>query len=104
MYGVLVHNTCTKSNYRNNAKKYYNTDGVGQEAHHIFPQKFNDYFTDRGINIHAPQNIKFMQTSGHRANSYAYNQMWQSFIDSNPNASVKTIQIAGQYFMKFAFG
>ena len=104
--GVLVHNACqhTKSNYRNNAKKYYGTDGVGQEAHHIFPQKFNNYFIDRGINIHAPQNIKFMQTSGHRANSYAYNQMWQSFIDSNPNASVKTIQIAGQYFMKFAFG
>ena len=102
--GVLVHNACTKSNYRSNAKKYYDTDGVGQEAHHIFPQKFNNYFSDRGINIHASQNIKFMQPSGHRASSYAYNQMWQSFIDSNPNASVKTIQIAGQYFMKFAFG
>ena len=103
---TLVHNACqsTKSNYRSNAKKYYGTDGVGQEAHHIFPQKFNNYFSDRGINIHAPQNIKFMQTAGHRNNSYAYNKMWESFVRDNPNASVKTIQIASEYFMKFAFG
>ncbi len=102
---VLVHNgPCTKNNYRSKAKKYYGTDGVGQEAHHIFPQKFDKYFSSKGINIHSSQNIKFMQTTGHRHNSYAYNEMWKSFIDENKDASVKTIQIASEYFMKIAFG
>ena len=102
--GVLVHNACTKNNYRSNAKKYYNTDGVGQEAHHIFPRKYENFFASKGMNIHAPQNIKFMQTAGHRTNSYAYNKMWGQFIHENPKASVKSIQVASEYFMKMAFG
>ena len=102
--GVLVHNACTKNNYRSNAKKYYNTDGVGQEAHHIFPQKFDKYFSSKGINIHEPQNIKFMQTAGHRTSSYSYNKMWEQFIQKNANASIQDIQEAGKLFMKAAFG
>ena len=99
--GVLVHNICkvTRSNYRAAAKRYYNTDAIGQEAHHIFPQKYESYFSSRGMNIHSPQNIQFLDVATHRGNSYTYNKLWEVFIQENPNASYETVRIAGRMFM-----
>ena len=102
---VLVHNLCTSTstNYRSNAKQFYGTDGAGQQAHHIFPQKFEAYFNSKGMNIHSPQNITFMDRTVHLKGSSAYNKLWATFISENPDASYNTIKIAGQMFMKIVF-
>ena len=99
--GVLVHNACR--NYRNSAKKYYDTDAIGQDAHHIFPQKFRTYFENVGINIDAPWNISFIDASIHRRSSYAYNALWSDFIRNNPNATFNSVKIAGQMIMEMIF-
>ena len=102
--GLLVHNGCqgnaTKSNYRARAKEYYNTDAIGKEAHHVFPQKFEPQFSKAGINIHDPRNIVFLDKAVHQSGSYAYNKAWQAFFSDNPGASYKAIKIAGQFFME----
>ena len=102
--GILVHNTCrgnaTKNNYRIRAKEYYNTDAFGQEAHHVFPQKFESQFSEAGINIHDPRNIAFLDKAVHQSGSYAYNKAWQAFFADNPGASYMSIIIAGQFIME----
>ena len=102
--GILVHNTCrgnaTKNNYRIRAKEYYNTDAFGQEAHHVFPQKFESQFSEAGINIHDPRNIAFLDKAVHQSGSYAYNKAWQAFFADNPGASYMSIKIAGQFIME----
>ena len=99
--GVLVHNTCR--NYRNRAKQYYKTEAIGQDAHHIFPQRFRDYFDAVGINIDDPWNISFIDSSLHRGKSYAYNALWRDFISNNPDATYNSIKIAGEMIMEMVF-
>lgn len=98
---VLVHNSC--SNYRKSAKQYYNTDAIKQDAHHIFPQRFRNYFEARGIKIDDPWNITFIDSSLHRSKSYAYNALWRDFIRNNPEATYNSVKIAGQMIMEMIF-
>ena len=102
---ILVHNACkpSKSNYRQQALEYYDSNGIGQQAHHIYPQKFESYFSGRGINIHSPQNIRLVGSATHQSGSYAYNQLWEAFINEVPDASYGTIKIAGKIFMDMVY-
>ncbi len=88
---VLVHNLCyktfNKGNYRSNALKFANSDGVGVHAHHIYPQKFESFFNNVGINIHSPTRTTLMDAGKHLAGSSKYNTMWEAFIKSNPYAT-----------------
>ncbi len=97
---ILVHNKCTKNNYRQKALEYYDSDGVGVEAHHIYPQKFEQQFAERGINIHSSQNIALLDKVKHGANSYRYNQAWSNFFRDNPNASRSAVKHAAGFFME----
>lgn len=94
--GVLVHNKCYKklsnSNYRNNALKYYKSDGVGKAAHHMLPQQYRSFFAKRGINIDSPVYIKLLDVSDHISlHSGNYNGIWGNFIKNNPNATYSQI-------------
>ena len=100
---VLVHNLCTKSNYRQKALDYYESDGIGLEAHHVFPQKFADDFSKAGINIHDPKNIQLIDSTVHHMGSYRYNQLWSDFFRTNPNAGKSAIEHAVGFFMDIAF-
>lgn len=100
--GVLVHNTC--GNYRKNAMKYHNTDGVGKDAHHIYPQKFRDEFRQVGIDIDAPENITFLNPNIHRSGSRAYNNLWQDFFAKNDPVTRELVESAGKIFMERIYG
>ena len=103
---LLVHNLCTKNNYRHKALEYYDTDGVGLDAHHIFPQssEFSQQFANAGINPHSPWNIRMLDHNLHIKNSATYNKLWRQFFADNPNASRSAIEHAAGFFMDFAFG
>lgn len=88
---VLVHNTCysplNSNNYRKNALTYNGSSGEGMHVHHIYPQKFESFFNNVGINIHSPTRTSLIDASTHLKGSNAYNKMWEGFINSNPYAS-----------------
>ena len=84
-------------------KQYYGTDAIGQDAHHIFPQKFRTFFENVGINVDDPWNISFIDSGIHRASSYAYNALWSDFINNNPNATYNSVKIAGKIIMEMIF-
>ena len=103
---LLVHNRCTKNNYRDKALEYYDTDGVGLDAHHVFPQtnEFSQQFANAGINPHSPWNIRMLDHNLHIKNSATYNKLWRQFFADNPNASRSAIEHAAGFFMDIAFG
>jgi len=81
----------------------YDGNAIGQDAHHIFPQKFRTYFDNVGINIDAPWNISFIDFKLHRSRSYAYNALWSDFIRNNPDATYNSVKIAAQMIMEMIF-
>ena len=100
----LVHNadcgssykSLTKGNYRNNALKYYRSDGKGLVAHHRLPQQFRPQFEARGINIDSPVYMELLDPTNHSVlHSGGYNANWAAFFQANPNATYVDI-------MKFA--
>ena len=96
----------TRSNYRHNLKVLTNPLGIGQDAHHIYPQakKFQQYFERAGINIHNPVNLKWWEKSAHRSSAKAYNEAWDNFFARKPNASANEIRAFGNSVMKdFSF-
>ena len=92
---VLVHNQCYKklnqNNYRSNALKYYNSDGVDKAAHHMLPQQYRSFFSERGINIDSPVYIKLLDVADHVNLHKNYNWLWGNFIKNNPNATYSQI-------------
>lgn len=78
-------------------------DTIGQDAHHIFPQKFRSYFDNVGINIDTPQHITFIDSRIHHAGNYAYNALWSDFIRNNPNATYNSVKIAGKMVMEMIY-
>ena len=81
----------TAANFRYNLQQLTGELGTGQQAHHIFPQKFIDNFSRVGINIHDPKYGAWVESHAHAGWSYAYNQDWFKFFDQNPNASYSEI-------------
>ena len=99
--GVLVHNTCystlNSNNYRKNALIYNGSTGADVHVHHVYPQKFEGFFNNVGINIHSPIRTTLMDPKTHLQGSSAYNKAWEGFISSNPYASQSdVIQFAGE--------
>jgi RHS repeat-associated protein len=79
----------TQSNYRKGLIRY---TGVAEEAvkgfevHHVFPQEFASRFAEYNINVHDPRVLAWVQPGPHRAWSREYNDIWNEFLDQNPNA------------------
>ena len=69
----------------------------GLEAHHLFPQKFEQRFRNAGIEtIHDPRLLVWVDEVEHKSWSNAYNEAWQSFLDERPNATVEEILEEGK--------
>jgi hypothetical protein len=73
--------------------------------HHIFPQQFKKYFSDRSINIdlhtvsvpHQTTHLRGLHGKGYGNMPGGWNQRWKTFIEATPNATSKDIyQFAGQ--------
>lgn len=69
------------------------------ETNNVGIEKRTGFFSRVGIDIHAPQNIKFIPLQLHRKSAYVYNQLWYAFIEENPNATKKIIEQAAVFIM-----
>ncbi|WP_299441270.1 DUF6443 domain-containing protein [uncultured Aquimarina sp.] len=73
----------TKGNYRFNLKLFTNSFGKGKDAHHIFPQKFEDFFNGKMINIHHPEFMTWWQKNSHRRSAKEFNDIWEGYIQES---------------------
>ncbi|WP_328996187.1 hypothetical protein OG394_16190 [Kribbella sp. NBC_01245] len=84
-------------------------DGLVAEsqAHHTLPQKFEGNFGLAGINIHDPIYLRWWCSragvpGNHSSKAFEYNQLWETFFRTNPNATAAQIlayraSIQGRY-------
>lgn len=78
---VLVHNRCTLGKNMEAAGNLPPQDGKDYNAHHIFPQKFREFFESLGIDIDNPQFGIWLEEHEHLTNAYSYNKIWESEIE-----------------------
>lgn len=96
----------TKANARHNLQVHTGEEGVGMDAHHIFPQaeEFAEFFERAKINIHDPKNMRWWPSASHRKVANAYNKDWSEFIDTNPDATKgKILEFGAQQMSKYGF-
>jgi len=90
----------TENNYRKGLiDKTGVNPGPSVEAHHIFPQKFNDRFLKRDINIHEPDHLAWIERAGHRKSATGYNNSWADFFENNSNPTREQIFDTGRSLM-----
>ncbi len=68
---VLVHN---KYKLARNIEASGNFGNLGEDAHHLFTQKFRDDFTTMGIDIDDAANGRWMELHKYRRGARAYNR------------------------------
>jgi hypothetical protein len=96
----------TKANARHNLQVYTGEEGVGMEAHHVFPQaeEFAEFFERAKINIHDPANMRWWPSASHKKAAKAYNNAWANFKVDFPSASQSDIFEFGKSLMtKYGF-
>jgi hypothetical protein len=77
-------------------------EGVGMDAHDVFPQakEFAKYFERAGINIHNPENLRWWPSASHKRAARDYNLAWMRFFKNNPNATKGEIIENGNKLME----
>ena len=92
----------TSNNYRAKLKKYTSQSPSGKttHAHHVFPQEFEEYFLEKGINVHSSKHMTWWEAKSHLANAKGYNKEWIEFFEKQPNASQAQILDYGKQLMK----
>jgi RHS repeat-associated protein len=98
----------TAGNFRTNLERLTGHIPEGEDAHHIFPQKFSEQFEKAGINIHDPRFGAWWEASAHRRAADAYNRAWAEFFTANPSATMDQIitfgrDISRQYGLPVGF-
>ncbi|MXZ20091.1 MAG: DUF2380 domain-containing protein [Caldilineaceae bacterium SB0661_bin_32] len=90
----------TDSNYREGLLRLTgrtSEEVQGLEAHHLFPQKFEQKFRSAGVEtIHDPRLLVWVDEVEHKSWSNAYNEAWQTFFNEHPNATVEEILEEGK--------
>jgi len=103
-----IYRALTWHNFRYNFQKLTGDLGIGKQAHHILPVKFEIEFLKAGINIHNPLYGAWVDPNSHQKWSSAYNKAWEIFFKSihNPTPQQifnKAIDLAKQYGYKLNF-
>lgn len=96
---LVVHNRCQLSK---NMEKRGNARAVGEDAHHLFLQKFVDKFEDIGIKINDASNGVWMDASKHRSGARAYNKLWEEVLGSG-QVNVSNAMNYAKKFMKLIY-
>ena len=104
--GHLTGPRFTRYNFRDNLAELSGERPADSDAHHMFPQEFEDQFRELGIDIHDPQYGSWWQSAEHRSLAKEYNDRWRSFLNENPTAAEvfefgKTL--AGEYELKIFY-
>ena len=68
------------STYRQGYEWFMGGLEEGYQVHHIFPQKFAEWFEAKGININMPTWLVEVETKAHQSMSAGYNKLWEQFI------------------------
>ena len=68
------------SSFRQGVLNISGASGKGMDAHHIFPQKFSEFFRLIGINNQNPLFGSLVESSWHRQFSHEYNLWWVPFF------------------------
>ena len=67
--------------FRKNLIKLTGRDpGNSYQAHHVFPQAFEESFNKYGININDPRYGAWWETSTHPSKWFYYNEEWRAFL------------------------
>ena len=74
----------TASNFRENLSRLTGKNLSEEQAHHVFPQKFEEIFRSKGIEIHDPKFGSWWDVPSHQKSSYEYNELWDKFLQSDP--------------------
>ncbi|WP_238329866.1 hypothetical protein, partial [Kytococcus schroeteri] len=69
-------------------------------AHHNLPQKFQGYFSSRGLNIHNPKYGSWVWSSKHLADARRFNAHWEWFRTTYPHASMYQIEQYGRFLAR----
>ena len=97
----------TSGNFRQNLIKETGTNpGRANHAHHIFPQKFIDKFSETSINVNNPKYGSWWPAKDHLKNAYNYNKVWKEFLKEKPSISKildKGTKMAKEYGLKINF-
>ena len=93
----------TKS-LRKNLTRMTGLDPKDMQAHHIFPKKFRDYFEKRGIDIDDPHFGVWLENHWHLSKAKAYNEEWEKFKITNPNATSEDIMNFANELMNKIYG
>ena len=94
---LVVHNRCKLGN---NMEKSGNIGSVGDDAHHLFPQKYKNKFKKMGIDIDDASNGIWMNASKHRKGAYAYNKLWKNAFDSGTVNASNAMDFAKEFMIK----
>ena len=97
----------TQRNFRFNLQQLTGEIGEGLQAHHVLPQKFEEFFTQVGLNIHNPIFGSWVDSS-HQSWSMAYNKAWEEFFRTIGSPSIQQIlqkakELAEQFGFKVYF-
>jgi RHS repeat-associated protein len=92
--GSSAPSSYSSRNFRSNLSKLTGQNPAGADAHHVFPQRFEDLFQKIGINIHDPQYGAWWESAAHARNSAAYNSAWDGFFAQGGRTASDAIQFA----------
>jgi len=70
--------------------------GGSFDAHHLFPQRFRNWFNGRGVDIDDPRFGSWWARRDHRQNGWHDNNKWQRWIRTNPKATPDEILAFGR--------
>lgn len=89
------------SNFRTSIRALQGAPPAGKSyhAHHIFAQKFESEFAQRGINIHEPRFGVWWEAKPHLKYAAEYNKEWAKFFRDYPNATKEQIFQFGKSIM-----
>jgi hypothetical protein len=98
----------TANNFRTNLGRLTGGIPKGADAHHVFPQMFEENFTKAGLNIHDPRYGAWWETTAHQRAGYAYNVKWRQFFRVNGSPSAEQIlqfgrEISAEYHLHVGF-
>ena len=96
---LVVHNRCKLGK---NMEKSGNVGKTGQDAHHLFPQKFRNKFKKMNIDIDDANLGRWMDASKHRSGAKAYNKLWQEALEAGKVNKTNAIEFAEE-FMKLVY-
>ena len=81
--------TTSRGTLRQRMIKSGGDPGPGMEAHHTLPVKFQEEFTEAGIDINAVDNGRWLEGHSHKSTAFQYNKEWEGFFKRHRDAGTK---------------